>query len=136
MAWVRMKRFDEAAQTLESLFEHGELLDARTRPVLTEARSMYLRVQTQLANDHVSDSFKVVENLKAEAARVSGFPVRVEEARLDARIAGMAQMAWKHGRDYHRLMLREGEDTPEIRGYHRIQLHAILDAERTQVGKR
>ena len=124
MAWVRMQRFSDAVQTLESLFQNGELLDARTRPVLTEARAMYLRVQTQLANDHVSESFKVVENLKADAARVSGFPVRVEEARLDARIAGMAQMAWKHGRDYHRLLLRKGEDTPEILKHH-VSAHEL-----------
>jgi tetratricopeptide (TPR) repeat protein len=124
MAWLRMNRSAEAAQTLESLFAHGELLDARTRPVLTEARSMYLRVQTQVANDRVSDSFKVVENLKAEAARVSGFPVRVEEARLDARIAGMAQMAWKYGRDYHRLVLREGNATPEILKHH-VSAHEL-----------
>jgi len=81
-------------------------------------------VHTQLANERVSDSFKVVENLKVEAARVSGFPVRVEEARLDARIAGMAQMAWRYRRDYHRLVLREGKATPEILKHH-VSAHEL-----------
>lgn len=101
-----LSRHEEAAIALERLFTEADRQDARAAPVLSEARSVYLRIQKRLAEDEQEASHAAALRLKESLESEGGTPIRVEEAPLPAGIAGTMLMAWKYGRDYHLLKLR------------------------------
>ena len=68
-----------ASDTLTHVFAQAKMQDARSQPVFDGARELYVTVQQKLAVEHHSDTFKCVQDYKAEMERLSGFPVRFEE---------------------------------------------------------
>jgi len=90
-----------AVDVLEEMFLRAGAGDARTQPVFQEARRLYLAGQEKLADEQLSEAFKAVENFKAEVATLSGYPIIVQADDLPDQLSGLAQMAWKHGRDRH-----------------------------------
>jgi tetratricopeptide (TPR) repeat protein len=87
--------------TLKTLFRKAELQDARSRPVFDGARQLIVAAENELALKLESDVFKAVENYRAEVEVLSGFPVRISADDIPDGTTGVAQLAWKHGRDYH-----------------------------------
>jgi hypothetical protein len=90
-----------AVSTLKTLFREAEYQDARSAPVFEGARSLIVEVENQLAKKIQPDVFKDVENYRAEVETLSGFPVRVFAEATPDGTTGVAQIAWKHGREYH-----------------------------------
>lgn len=98
-------RFTEAVAALETMFRVGNTTDARSRPMLGAACENYRKLVNIVANDKVSESFKAAEDLKAQAASASGFPVVVERAPLAGTLCGLTRMAWRYERDSHLVTL-------------------------------
>ena len=99
-------RFAEALACLDQLFRRGDLSDARLQSMLGAARDNYRKLANIVANDKAGETFKVAENLKAEAVAESGFEIVVDEKKLDGTLCAVTQMAWKYRRDHHRINLQ------------------------------
>jgi tetratricopeptide (TPR) repeat protein len=61
-----------ASDTLGQLFAHASMQDARSQPVFTGARELYVTVQQKLALQHRSDAFKSVQDYMARMEKLSG----------------------------------------------------------------
>jgi len=90
-----------AAESLRTLFRQADFQDARSAPVFESARQLIVEVENELAKKLQPDTFKDVENYRAEVEALSGFPVRVSAEDTPDGTTGVVQMAWKYGRDYH-----------------------------------
>lgn len=112
-----LHQLPESAEVLKTLLRHAELQDARSAPVFENARRLILDVEHELADKQYPDAFKIVENYRAEVERLSGFPVRVSAEDLPDMLSGVAQIAWKHGRDHHLIKRSRAVPPP---------LHSIL----------
>ena len=112
---VRDQNGPEAAAVLDTMFRQASTADVRSGAVFQEARRLYVSTQELIATATESEAFKAVEDYRAAAERESGFPVKVEEGDLPARIAASAQMAWKHSRDHHRIVLRKSPPPSGLR---------------------
>jgi len=75
--------------------------------MLKAARDNYLKVTNVVANDRASETFKISEDLKAQAAAESGFPLKIEQKKLPGTLCAVTQMAWKYRRDYHAVSLQK-----------------------------
>src|SRR5437773_8620494 len=69
-----------ASDTLTQLFAEAKMQDARSQPVFDGARELYVTLQRKLAGQHHSDAYKCVQDYKVKMEKLSGFPVRFEEA--------------------------------------------------------
>ena len=97
---------DKSVATLERLFAHAKMQDARSKPVYDGARQLFGKLQTDLAQRNESETFKLVQNYKAEMETLSGFPIRIQEESFESKIGATVQMAWKHKRDFHLMKIR------------------------------
>ena len=100
-------------EVLEVMFRRAEAMDARSVPVFAEARRVYFAAQHQSAESLQSDVFKELETYKADIAALTGYPVKVERRELSGQLSGVAQMAWKRGRDHHLVQLSERLPAPD-----------------------
>ncbi len=114
-------RFVEALECLRGLFERGDRRDARLGSMLNAARENYLKISNIVANDRADETFKISEDLKAQAAGESGCEIAVEPKKLHGTLCAVTQMAWKHRRDYHLISLRD--DLPAEMLKHHIPAH-------------
>jgi Tfp pilus assembly protein PilF len=112
-----LSRHNEAAIALERLFTEADRQDARAVPVLTQARSAYLRLEKRLAEEGQEVGHAAALLFKESLEKEGSAAIRIEESPLPAGIAGTMQMAWKHGRDYHLLKLRAPDGTSTIPPY-------------------
>ena len=125
-----------ASETLSRLFTHAKRQDARSQPVFDSARGMYRDLQSSLAHRNLSTAFKVVEDYKAEAARLSGYAIRVEETEFEDQLGATIQMAWKHGRDHHVIKTRRGYDAELLAHLESHELtHLKMESEARRAGK-
>ena len=97
---------DKSLATLERLFAHAKMQDARSKPVYDGARQLFGKLQVDLAECNQSEAFKLVQNYKAEMEGLSGFPIRIQEENFENKIGATIQMAWKHKRDFHLVKIR------------------------------
>ena len=64
-------RFVEALRALDTMFEVSRTDEARTRPMLAAARDNYRKLSNLVANDRVSESFKVdLIDIDCEGAKI------------------------------------------------------------------
>ncbi len=84
---------DLAEKTLDGLFAMGRIQDARSHEVYENARNLYVRVQSRLAERQQSEAFKCVQNEKAELVALSGYPVEMTEGDLTGTVGAMIQIA-------------------------------------------
>jgi hypothetical protein len=96
----------EALACLSALFRESDSADVRVRPMLGFARENFLKLANIVANDRADETFKVSENLKAQAAAESGFQIAVEPKKLHGTLCAVTQMTWKHRRDHHIISLQ------------------------------
>jgi tetratricopeptide (TPR) repeat protein len=97
----------QVIEVLDSMFSRAEVTDARSQPIFSEGRKLYLNTQRELAEARRSDVFKALENYKAEVAALSGYPVKVHTEAVPGQLSGVAQIAWKRGRDHHVVQVSE-----------------------------
>jgi len=120
----------QAIEVLDSMFSRAEVMDVRSQPIFAEARKLYLSAQRELAEAQRSDVFKTLEAYKAEIAALSGYPVKVRTEAVPGQLSGVAQMAWKRGRDHHVVQVSDrlaSADTQHIEAHEltHIRLEAL-----------
>ncbi len=97
----------QVIKVLDSMFRGAEIMDTRSQPIFAEARRLYLSAQGELADAQLSDVFKALETAKADIAALSGYQVRVRVEAVPGQLSGVAQLAWKRGRDHHVLQVSD-----------------------------
>ena len=96
---------------------------------LPKARKLYLSAQRELAEAQRSDVFKALETYKAEVAALSGYPVKVRTEAVPGQLSGVAQMAWKRGRDHHVVQVSDRLTPPDAQHVEAHELtHIRLEA--------
>lgn len=105
---LRAREMRESAETIKTMFARARMQDARSEPVFAEASRVFLAAETDLAQADESEAFQAVENYRRAVEQESGHQVEVSEEDLPAQTAGRAQVAWKHGRERHRIAVRRG----------------------------
>ncbi|MEO8352009.1 MAG: tetratricopeptide repeat protein [Chthoniobacteraceae bacterium] len=103
----------KVVEVLETMFGRAEIMDARSQPVFTEGRKLYLSSRRELAEAQRSEAFKALETYKADVAEASGYPVKVQTEAVPGQLSGVAQMAWKHGRDHHIVQVSDRLTPPD-----------------------
>ncbi len=101
-----------SVEVLGEMFQRAEMKDTRSQPVFSEARRLYLAGQDELAEAALSDGFKALECFKSEITELSGFPVTVRSEAVPGQLSGVAQMAWKRGRDHHIVQVKNSLPPP------------------------
>lgn len=120
-----LSRQDQPARSVDVLgemFQRAEMKDARSQPVFGAARELYLNEEGKLAEANLSDGFKALESFKAEITELSGFPVIVRSVAVPGQLSGVAQMAWKHGRDHHIVQIKSLLPPPRLNTLKRMSL--------------
>lgn len=131
-----LHQLPESAETLKTLFRHAELQDARSVSVFENARRLIFEVERELADRQYPDAFTIVENYRTEVERLSGFPVRVSAEDLPDMLSGVAQIAWKHGRDHH--LIKHSRAVPPSIALHLVAhelTHIRLESLARQAGR-
>ena len=113
---------ERSVEVLSEMFQRAEMKDSRSQPVFSEARRLYLAEEGTLADANLSDGFKALEAYKAEIAELSGFPVTVRSEAVPGQISGVAQMAWKHGRNRHIVQVKSVLPPPHHNTLKRMNL--------------
>lgn len=96
-----------ARDTLQTMFERGNLGDSRLLRMIQAARDNYLKATHHIADERASESFKASQDLKARAENVSGFPIITVEKPLAGTLCALTKAAWNYGRDQHVIELQE-----------------------------
>jgi Tfp pilus assembly protein PilF len=134
--YYNTKQPEKAIAALNRLFSRAKMQDIRSRPVFDNARKLFGRLQADLAQRDQSESFKLVQNYKAQMEELSGYPIRIQESDFEDKIGATIQIAWKHGRDYHLIKTRK--DFPAELLSH-LEMHELthlkLESEARKVNK-
>jgi tetratricopeptide (TPR) repeat protein len=112
----------QVVEVLDSMFSRAEVMDTRSQPIFAEGRNLYLGVQGELAEAQRSDAFKALETYKAEVAALSGYPVKVRTEEVPGQLSGVAQIAWKRGRDHH--IVQVSDRLPAVDAQH-VEAHEL-----------
>lgn len=126
---------EAALDQLEQLFSQPKSADIRNEPVYRNARDLYAALCAELAT---RDSAKLLEGIiarKADLEAITGHPISIEEDNSLEYVSATAQMAWKHGRDEHRVRyrLRSPAMTPHLVA-HELE-HIVLEHEARTRGR-
>lgn len=98
---------DQAIELLERLFDRPKSADIRSEPVYQNARTLYAELCAEVAT---RDSGKLMGSViagKQQLEVATGHPISIEEDASLEYVSATAQMAWKHGRDEHRVRYRQ-----------------------------
>jgi tetratricopeptide (TPR) repeat protein len=114
IAHNKLGQKEEAIAALERLFRDAKIQDVRSKPVYDGARQMYAKLQAEMVERNESAVFKLVQDYKAEMEAFSGYPIRLQAGKLEAKIGANVQMAWKVNRDFHLLKVRDSFPKPLI----------------------
>jgi tetratricopeptide (TPR) repeat protein len=136
IAYAKLEQPDKSLAALERLFTHAKMQDARSKPVYDGARQLFGKLQVDLARRNESETFKLVQNYKAEMEKLSGYPIRIQEENFESKIGATIQMAWKHKRDFHLVKIRADYPPPLVNHLESHELtHLKLESEARKVGK-
>jgi Flp pilus assembly protein TadD len=136
IAYDRLVQPDKSLAALERLFTNAKMQDARSKPVYDGARQLFGKLQVDLAQRNESETFKLVQNYKAEMETLSGYPIRIQEENFESKIGATIQMAWKHNRDFHLVKIRADYPPPLVNHLQSHELtHLKLESEARKVGK-
>ncbi len=132
----RLTRNPELAlQTLEQLFKQPVSADIRTAPVYKNSRELYLEICTELTRKENKTLMDWILSRKKELEAATGHPISIEEDDSIGYVSAVAQMAWKHGRDEHRVRYRMKPDavTPHLLA-HELE-HIVIEHEARKEGR-
>jgi tetratricopeptide (TPR) repeat protein len=124
-----------ALKVLEQLFKQPASEDIRTAPVYKNARELYLDISTELAKKESLALMKTILSRKNAIEIATGYPISIEEDNSLEYVSAVAQMAWKHGRDEHRVRYRMRSEAmaPHLIA-HELE-HIIIENEARQIGR-
>ena len=124
-----------ALKILEQLFNQPISADIRTAPVYKNARELYLEINRELAKQESGELLEAILSRKNVIEIATGHPISIEEDNSLEYVSAVAQMAWKHGRDEHRVRYRMRSEamTPHLVA-HELE-HIIIENEARQIGR-
>ena len=128
---LQTDRPDAALTDLEALFANTEPMDTRSKPLMAEARKLYLEVNTKVAEQNYDELMQAVQTCQAELGTKTGYRIDVvEDSSLEV-VSAVSQMAWKHNRDYHLIKYRRQHPVilPHLL-FHEMQHIAMEDVAR------
>ena len=132
----RLTRSPEMAlKILEQLFKQPVSADIRTAPVYKNVRELYLEISSDLAKQKSKLLMEAILSRKDDIEIATGYPISIEEDNSLEYVSAVAQMAWKHGRDEHRVRYRMRSEamTPHLVA-HELE-HIIIENEARQIGR-
>ena len=132
----RLTRSPEMAlKILEQLFKQPASTDIRSAPVYKNARELYLEINTELAKNESGALMESILSRKNVIEIATGHPISIEEDNSLEYVSAVTQMAWKHGRDEHRVRYRIRSETvtPHLIA-HELE-HIVIENEARQVGQ-
>ena len=91
---------------LDRLFDQPKSSDMRSEPVYRNARALYLELSEELASQDSARLMELIQEKKSELERAAGQRISIEEDNSLEYVSAVAQMAWKHGREEHRVRYR------------------------------
>ena len=112
---------------LDRLFALPKSSDIRSEQVYRNASTLYLEISQELAHRESKHLFEFIKKKKSDLENISGYRISIVEDNSLEYISATAQMAWKHGRDEHRILYRmkSGAVTPHLVA-HEME-HIILE---------
>jgi len=124
-----------ALTILEQLFKQPISTDIRSAPVYKNARELYLEINTELANIESDSLIEAILSRKDALEIATGYPITIKEDSSLENVSAVAQMAWKHGWDEHRVRyrIRSEATTPHLIA-HELE-HIILENEARHAGR-
>lgn len=124
-----------ALEILEQLFKQPASADIRSAPVYKNARELNLEINTELASKESETLMEVIMSRKNAIEMATGYPISIEEDNSLEYVSAVTQMAWKHGRDEHRVRYRIRSEavTPHLVA-HELE-HIIIENEARQIGR-
>lgn len=137
LACLHQKNRDPAAAiaVLKRLLEQPKSSDIRSADVYKNARGLYLEINSELARQENNALLEGILARKNEIEAATGYPISIEEDNSLDYVSAVAQMAWKHGRDEHRVRYRMRSEamTPHLIA-HELE-HIVIENEARQVGR-
>jgi len=121
--------------TLENLFLQAPSADRRLQPVYEQARSLYLDLNKQLAEESRRSMMQIVESRAQDLKNKTGVPIKIVEDNSLESVFAVAEAAWRHKRDYHQIRYRKiaSAITPHLIA-HELE-HLRLEEEARSVGR-
>ncbi|OGQ93982.1 MAG: hypothetical protein A2521_04350 [Deltaproteobacteria bacterium RIFOXYD12_FULL_57_12] len=116
-----------AIAILDRLFDQSKSSDMRSEQVYRNARALYLELSEELAHQDSTGLMRLIQEKKSELECKAGQRISIEEDNSLEYVSAVAQMAWKHGRDEHRVLYRMKSEsvTPHLVA-HELE-HIVLE---------
>ena len=124
-----------AIAILDRLFDQPKSSDMRSESVYRNARALYLELSDELARQDSTRLMGLIQEKKSELERAAGQRISIEEDNSLEYVSAVAQMAWKHGRDEHRVRYRMKSEavTPHLVA-HELE-HIVLEQQARAEGR-
>lgn len=124
-----------ALAILDRLFDQPISTDIRSEQVYRNSRALYLELSEELANANSLQLMEMLLEKKTEIEQTSGQRISIEEDNSLEYVSAVTQMAWKHGRDEHRIRYRLKSEavTPHLLA-HELE-HIVLEQRARDRGK-
>ncbi len=125
----------EALAILENLFHQPKSSDIRSEPVYRKARELYAELCAEISAREATSLLAAIVERKSELEAATGHTISIEEDNSLEYVSATAQMAWKHGRDEHRVRyrMRSPAVTPHLVA-HELE-HIVLEHEARSAGR-
>lgn len=107
MLYQAKRDWKSSLTTLNNLFSHAQSNDLRSVPVFQEARSLYLSLCKQYAEESHDYFMKSVLERKDKLETGTGYPIKIIEDNSLQDIFAVAQMAWRHNSIEHTVRYRD-----------------------------
>lgn len=137
LAYLLQKKGDPVAAIaiLNQLFKQPASMDIRSATVYGNVRELYLKINSELARRESDTLMNAILSRKNQIEVATGYPISIEEDNSLDYVSAVAQMAWKHGRDEHRVRYRMRSETmtPHLIA-HELE-HIAIENEARQVGR-
>jgi tetratricopeptide (TPR) repeat protein len=133
---MRQGETARALATLDSMFQRPVHEDSRAVPMYGEARKLYLDASKALAAQTQRDVAAFLDQRKLAVEKQTGYAIELVEDNSLEYVAAVAELAWYHGRDVHRVKYRDRGPvaTPHLVA-HELE-HIVLEDEARRAGRK
>jgi len=124
-----------AFEVLDQMFTTSLVQDSRALPTFEHASRTYRSLAEHIAEVTLASGEAEINLLKAEAERISRYPVQFEEADFGVQMTAVTETAWQHSRDHHVIRVRQSL-APAVKLHMRAHelCRLILQAEARNAG--
>ncbi|MEO6906461.1 MAG: tetratricopeptide repeat protein, partial [Abditibacteriaceae bacterium] len=97
---------ENALSNLDELFARPKSTDLRSEPVYAAARELYLSINKEIAEQSYDEFMRVIDDRKIKLEQKEGGNVIEIQEDNSLETDAVAQMAWNHNTDRHRIKYR------------------------------